>query len=166
MKKFLVSILALAFSMTAFAAIEPVNRSTNIKYDGSADEATLEKEFINVINNEGSTIAAGSVVILDATADDGASVIVDTSAGQTPICVMVSSCADNKLCQCQTYGLIDSALIDLSGGNASAGGTAFISQTTAGYMAAGTIGGTEHPVGVFYDAVTATGSAQLFLKLK
>lgn len=154
------------FTMTVFAAIEPVNRSTNLKADGTVDTSTLEKEFINVVNGEGSTIAAGSLVILDVTADDGATVIVDTSSGQTPICVMVDACADNKLCKCQTYGLYDSALVDLTGGNPAAGGTAFISLTNAGYLKAGTVGGTEHPVGVFYDAVSATGAAQVFLKLK
>lgn len=166
MKNFLTLLFVLIFSLTAFAAKEPVGRSTAMKYDGTADANSLEKEFINVINNEGSSIAAGSLVILDVTADDGASVIVDTSSGQTPICVVVKACADNALCECQTYGLIDSVLTDLTGGNASAGGTAFISLTNAGYVKAGTVGGTEHPVGVFYDAVSATGAAQLFLKLK
>lgn len=152
-------------SLSAFASIGPQGRSTAILYDGSADANSLEKEFINVINNEGSSIAAGSAVILDVTVDDGASVIVDTTASMTPICIMVAACADNALCKCQTYGL-GSALTDLSGGNAVAGAPFFLSQLSAGYVRTNTLGGVEIPAGVFYDAASATGSVEVFIKLK
>lgn len=162
---FLTLVFAVA-SMPAFASNGTIGRSTALSYDGSADANSVEKEFINVINNEGSSIAAGSLVILDVTADDGASVIIDTSASQTPICVMVAACADNALCKCQTYGIYDSLLVDLTGGNAVAGAPFFLSQGNAGYSRTNTLGGVEIPAGVFYDAASATGSVQAFIKLK
>lgn len=164
--KMLTLIFAFILSMTAFSAIEPVNRSTNLKYDGSIDTATLEKEFINVVNNEGATIAAGAVVVLDLTADDGASVIIDASASQTPLCVMVASCADNALCKCQTYGKFDAALFDVTAGNAVAGAPFFNSTNNAGYISAGTLGASDIPAGVFYDAASASASVEVFIKLK
>lgn len=164
--KIITFIFAFILSMSAFSAIELQNRSTNLKYDGTIDTATLEKEFINVINREGSTVAAGTIMVLDLTEDDGASVIVDGSASQTPICVMVASCADDALCKCQTYGKFDAALFDSTAGNATAGAPFFISTNNAGYIGAGTLGGVEIPGGVFYDSASASASVEVFLKLK
>lgn len=164
--KMITLFLAIIISMTAFSAIEPQNRSTNIKIDGTADASTLEKEFINVINNEGATIAAGQIVVADLTADDGASVIIDTSASQTPLCIMVASCADNALCKCQTYGKMDAALFSSTGGAAVAGAPFFISTASAGYIGTGALGNTDIPGGIFYDSAASSASVEVFIKLK
>lgn len=165
MKSFLTLLFAIVFSLSAFADNGPVGRSSAMKSDGTVDAATVENWFINVINNEGASIPAGSAVILDATVDDGVSVIIHAAASQTPHCIMVAACADNALCKCQTYGL-SSALFDVLVGNAVAGAPFFLSTTSAGYISKQTVGSTELPAGVFYDAASASGSVEVFIKLR
>lgn len=170
--KMITLLFALIFSVTAYTAIGPVNRSTNLKYDGSIDSSTLEKEFINVVNREGSTISAGMGVYLDVTNDDGASVVIGTDhAGQPPLCIMKSSCANNALCQCQTYGYAPVALYDAwhEGGvvSAVAGQPFYLSTSTAGYLAArATILASNQKGGIFYDASSASGSIEVFVDLR
>jgi hypothetical protein len=153
--------------LSGHAAIEPQNRSTNLKYDGTIDSASLEKEYINVINRAGSTVAVGTAMVLDLTEDDGASVTTSSSDGQVPICIMAVSCADDALCKCQTYGLNADALVNVASGAAVAGKPFYLSTLTAGYIgnetspAAGDI-----PGGVFYDAASSSGAVQVFIKMK
>lgn len=166
MKALFILFFSLAFTLTAYADIGLVNRSANIKYDGSVDASTEEKRFINVINNEGGTIAAGSLVIMDVTVDDGTSVVVDNSASQTPHCIMVAACSDNKLCKCQTYGRYSSALYASVNGNAVAGAPFFNSTAAAGYIGEVVLGGVEIPGGIFLDAASATGAVEVFIKME
>lgn len=164
--KFLTALFFIAFALSAYADIGPSGRSASIKFDGTVDASSIENHYINVINNEGGSIAAGSAVILDATADDGASVIVDTTASQTPHCIMVAACADNALCLCQVQGKFSSALFDVRNGNAVAGAPFFLSTRTAGYIEKNTLGGVEIPAGIFYDAASASGAVEVFIKLR
>jgi hypothetical protein len=167
MKNFVTLIFALIFSLASFAAIEPVNRSNILKYDGSLDSNSLEQEFINVLNKSGGSLAIGSIVILDVSNDDGGSITTTTTAGQVPMCMMAVTCAANKLCKCQTYGFFDGALFDVGGGNAVAGKPFYISESNAGYIA--TIASPDAgdiPAGVYYDAASASGSVEVFLKMK
>ncbi|MGE3608012.1 MAG: hypothetical protein AB7I27_00390 [Bacteriovoracaceae bacterium] len=165
--KFFTLLVFMVMSLVADAAIRPSGRSTNLKYDGSIDTSTLEKEFINVVNKSGSTLAAGAVVILDVTNDDGASVTTTTSASQVPMCVNTKSCAANALCECQTYGYFSAALFHVGGGNAVAGRPFYISTGTAGYIKAiASPAASDIPGGVFYDAASASGAVEVFLKMK
>lgn len=164
--KLITCIFALIFALSAFAEIELVNSSNSLKYDGTVDANALEQRFVKVLNNAGYTIESGKTVVLDATADDGASVTLSTTVGLSPMCVMAESCADNKLCKCQTYGLMDAAYFDALAGNATAGKRFYLSSANAGYIAARvTELATEAPGGVFYDAATASGSIQVFIDL-
>jgi len=160
---FLVFVIGMA-SMPAIADIGPVNRSTNVDYAGAIVSGSLEVKYINVINALGSAIAAGKVVTPDLTADNGASVTASATAGLSPLCIMVKSCAIGALCLCQTYGYYSAALFDSTGNNAAAGARWYMSSANAGYVSArGTSLATEVPGGIFYDAATASGSVEVFI---
>lgn len=167
MNKFL--ILGLALCLTAgsvFAEYGLMGRSNTIKYDGTVDSSALEQRFIDVINNSGSTLAIGTAVVLDTSADDGASVTTSVTAGLSPLCLMAVSCLDNKLCKCQTYGYMAAAKFDSSNANSVAGKRFFMSSTNAGYISArATDLATEAPGGVFYDAASVSGSVEVFINL-
>jgi hypothetical protein len=168
MKALFTLIFTVCMALNAYAAISPINRSTNVKYDGSIDAATLEKEFIKIINRDGSTTAKGTLMCLSLTEDDGASAVsCPTTAGGSPICMLAESCADDKLCLCQTYGLNEDALFKAGAGSATAGKPFFHSESVAGgIQAIASPDGSDNAGGVFYDASSATGAVQVFLKLK
>lgn len=167
MKMFLKFLFFAVFSLAVNAAIEPVNRSTNLKIDGSIDSATLEKEFINVVNKSGGTLAAGAVVVADTSNDDGASATSTTTAGLMPLCINVNSCAANALCKCQTYGYFSAALFDVGGGNAVAGKPFFIATDSAGYIKTiSSPAGSDLHGGIFYDAASASGAIEVFINMK
>lgn len=166
MKKLLLALSLMAMAFASFAMIEPVGRSTNLEVDGTIKNGTLEQHFINVKNASGSSIAAGKAVVWDLTADDGASVNVSASAGQSPACIMVNACSAAALCKCQKYGLYTAALFDSTGANAVAGSRWYMSTDNAGYISArGTSVATEAPGGIFYDAASASGSIKIFINL-
>lgn len=167
-------IFTLLISLTAFNAMADYGRSgasTNLSSSGGVEAGSLDKQFINVINNEGAAIAAGALVVWDNTADDGASVIIDTGRTGAPACVMVKSCADNALCKCQTYGYVAALLFDSTAAAASANSKFYISGENAGYASARAPLSTEQigsitPGGFFYDTPTASGSVEAFIKLR
>lgn len=165
MKKVLISLFALV-SMNVHAFNGTIGRSAALDYAGAADATTIEKQSINVKNVHSGDILAGQVVTLDLTADDGVSVVLSTTAGLVPLCVMEVACAVNALCPCQTNGKLDVALFDSSHANAVAGKRFYMSTANAGYLAArNTEVATEAPGGIFYDAATASGSIQVYIKL-
>lgn len=167
MKKFILFAFLLAlFTTNTFAIIGNIGSSTALDYSGAVKSETLEKIFINVRNSHSSSISAGQVATLDLSDDDGASVDLSASSGLSPLCIMVSSCAVGALCKCQTYGLFDTALFDSTMANAVAGKRFYMSTNNAGYIAArNTDLVSEVSGGVFYDAASASGSVQVFIKL-
>jgi hypothetical protein len=155
------------FMANALADIGPVNRSVNLKYDGSVDASTLDQRFINVINRSGGTLAAGSVVILDVSNDDGASVTTSTATTAIPHCVMAVSCAASALCKCQTYGYMAAATFDVDGGgNAAAGAPFFIGAAAGSINAKAAPAAADNKGGVFLDAATGDGSVEVFIKME
>jgi hypothetical protein len=165
MKLLIASLLFISLSASAF--VGTVGRSNALKYDGTVDASSVEKHFLNVKNSYGSTIAAGAPVVLDLSADDGASVIISSTSGYSPLCVMEKSCAANKLCKCQVYGPFDAALFDSTSTAAVAGKRWFMSTANGGYLAARTADlATEVAGGIFYDAAAASGTVQIFIDLK
>jgi hypothetical protein len=165
MKLLIASLLFISLSASAF--VGTVGRSTALKYDGTVEAASVEKHFINVKNAYGSSISAGAAVILDLTADDGASVTISTGAGYSPLCIMDKACAANKLCKCQVYGIYDAALFDSTSTAAVAGKRWVMSTNNAGYISARTTDlATEAQGGIFYDAASASGTVQVFINLK
>lgn len=166
MNKFLTAIFAIIFTLTAYAEIEPVGRSSVLKYDGTVDANSLEQRFVNVLNKAGQTISAGMAVVLDTSNDDGASVTISATAGLKPMCLMVAACSSNKLCKCQTYGYAAAALFDVTAASATAGKRFYLSSVNAGYIAARAAdAASEVPGGIFYDAASASASVEVFIDL-
>ena len=164
MKFIIAFLIATVLAMPAHAIIGNIGHSTNLDYAKAIVPESVEKLFINV--KAGVAIAAGQVVSLDLTADDGASVVVAPVSGLAPMCVIVAACASGALCKCQTYGIIESALFDVTNSSSVAGKRGWMSTDNAGYISArGTELATEIPLGVFFDAVSASGSVQFFIKL-
>ena len=162
----LTAFVAAIYATSSLALIAPMGSSTALDFAGAVKTETLEKHFINVKNTKGSTVSAGLAVVLDFTADDGASVTTAVTAGQSPICIMVNACANGALCLCQKYGILDTALFDSTAASAVAGSRFYMSTNNAGYISArGTALATEIPGGVFYDAASASGSVQVFINL-
>lgn len=161
------NLLVLLFALVTFEASAingPMGRSTALSYDGTVDSSSLEKLFINVKNGSGGSLAAGSVVVMDLTADDGATVTTSTTQTNSPVCVIEKTCAASALCSCQIYGLAN-VLFDGSGPASVAGARFFLSATYAGYVATiSSPNGTQPAGGIFYDAASASGSVQAFIK--
>lgn len=161
---FLSIVLCLGIIAPAHAIIGNIGHSTSLDFAKTVVPESVEKLFINV--KASAVIAAGKVAALDLTADDGATVLVTPVTGLAPLCVMVNACAVGELCKCQTYGLFEAALFDVGDGNAVAGHKGVMSSGNAGYVAArATDLATDVGVGYFYDAASASGSVQLFIKL-
>lgn len=163
--KFLSFIALCLISFNAMAFNGTIGRSTALSFDGTVNSETIEKQSINVKNSHSAVISAGMAVVLDAADDDGASVEILTTAGLSPLCIMEVSCAVGALCPCQTYGKFDSALFDSTAASAVAGKRFYMSTNNAGYLSArGTDLVSEVAGGVFYDAASASGSIQIFIK--
>jgi hypothetical protein len=164
------SLFTLLFALTAFNAFAikgPIGFSTALNYAGEVDSSTVEKIFINVKNGSGSSLAAGSLVVWDLTADDGATVTTSTTQTNSPACVIEKACSASALCSCQIYGKAN-VLADLGGVGAPpavAGARFFLSATNAGYAAAITTPGATTPAGgIFYDSASATATVEVFIK--
>lgn len=172
--KNLILILVAAITLNVFADYGRQGASNAKAFGGGVQSGSLEKQFIDVLNKEGSTIAAGSIVVWDITNDDGASVVIDTTRTANPACVMVKSCASNAFCKCQTYGYTDALLFDSLATNpvaASANGVIYISGENAGYVSAKVPLSTEQigsikPIGFFYDAPSTSAAVEAFIKLR
>lgn len=165
MKNF-VALLAVLFSVTTLGDWGPTGRSVDLDGTGAL-KGGEEKFYINVKNVSGGSLSDGDVVILDVTEDDGYSVNSSTTAGAVPHCVLDEACADDELCRCQTYGLKSNVNFTPDQNNAAAGGLAFISESQAGKVdAISSPGAADRPIGVFFDAATATGDVELFIRLR
>lgn len=164
---FITMLMLLAFQ--AHALMAPIGRSTNLEADGSIKSGTLEQHFINVINRNGSSTAAGTVMCASLTEDDGASAVsCPAAAGGIPLCVLAVACADDAACKCQTYGLHSSVLFDAGGGQATAGQGAYVSESNAGYVQAtvlGSVVATDRLIGAYYDSPSVSGATEIFLLL-
>jgi hypothetical protein len=168
------SFIFLLISMIAFNAFADYGRqgsSTSKAFGGGVKSDTLEVQFINVINQEGSALSAGQIVVWDISNDDGASVVIDTTRAANPACMIVKACAAAAICKCQTYGYTAALLFDLDNVAASANGRIYISGGNAGYVSArapvsGDQIGSIKPIGFFYDAPTASGAVEAFIQLR
>lgn len=157
------------FAFNAVADIGLVNRSTSLDATGTLRSGSLEKFFVNVKNASGGALENGDVVVLDVSADDGYSVTTSTTAGAIPHCVLAVACAVGAVCKCQTYGLKTDVNFDRTNAASTAGFLAFISEDNAGKIEAeakASIAGSDYPVGVFMDTVSASGDVELFIRLR
>lgn len=167
--KNLIMLISLVFAFNAFADVGLVNRSTSLDATGSLRAGSLEKFFINVKNVSGGALLDGDVVVLDTTEDDGYSVTTSTTAGAIPHCILNQACADDQMCECQTFGLKTNVNYDATNVVASAGHLAFISEDNAGFVegeAKASIAASDYPIGVFMDTPSASGDVELFIRLR
>lgn len=127
-----------------------------------------EKFFIYVANaNSGVSYAAGAVVILDVTADDGYTVTGSTTISDRPHCMLTTACASNaKNCKCQTYGYTSALLFSGTNSAATAGGPLYLATDTAGYAQAQSTLYTDRPLGIAYDASSTSGAVEAFLDMR
>jgi hypothetical protein len=164
----LFALLLMVLSISATAAIGPVARSANKTYAGAAEN--VEKEYINVLNKSGGSLTAGQIVVWDVDNDDGASVEKSTSAYAIPACMITKACASNAICkECQVYGYTSQLLFGAAQGNATAGRCLYINEADSGYVQAtadGSVDAKDECVGMIYDAASATGAVEAFLKMK
>lgn len=164
MKRFIVMAFALV-SMNAIAINGKIGRSTALSYDGTVDANSVEELSINVKNSHSASISKGMAVVLDTANDDGASVVISTTSGLAPLCIMKVACAVGSICGCQILGKFDDALFDSTAASAVAGAQFYMSTNNAGYLSARpTMLATEVPGGIFYDAASASASIQVFIK--
>lgn len=155
-------IFAIAFFMSATvnADVGPQGFSNSMDAAGSVSHS--EKHFIYIKNVSNGALSSGDVVVPDSSADDGVSHGTSATAGAFPSCIIAqSSCADDALCKCQTYG-VGSVNFDVDNGRATAGLQAFISEGDGGKVqsqAVGSYAAGDIPIGMFLDASTSGGVA-------
>ncbi len=164
-KLFILSVLALSlFAGEANALIGNVGKSTNFDYAGVAVSGSVERQYINVKNSHSAPISAGMAAVLDTSADDGASVVISTTAGLSPLCIMPAICLVGQVCKCQVYGELAAALFDKTNSASVVGLRFYMSTNNAGYIAARvTEVATEAKGGVFYDVASVSGNVQVFV---
>lgn len=178
MKKFLSLVLFFLLAFNVQADIGPVGRSFWQNLDGTAVSGSIEKWYIYVKNTSGGTVNDGTLFVHETTEDDGYSVTTSVTQGAVPVCVLAnedaSSCSDDEVCRCQTYGRNDGVLFSTTGGgnqggSSVAGQLAYQSVSNAGYVqriASGSATDVDRPIGMFYDALTTSQDAQIFLRLR
>jgi len=173
MKK-MIKYLALALVSASAMADVCIQHTAFLDATGAVKSEPLCYERVK--NGSGGSLAVGSIVILDLTADDGVTVTTSTSRNAVPFCVVMETIAANGIGKCQTYGReADGVLFDAFGGvdkAATAGNAIYISTTRAGYgqginpannpSAVGLV----YPVGIWYDTASATGSVEAFIQLR
>ncbi len=149
-------ILALAFAFTAFGAF-----AANNYIDAVGTVKTQAKQYIAVINSANAALTVGEGVCLDLTADDGISVDYCVT-GFPPIGVIVdTSCAVGARCKVQTKGMFETVVLDVTQGNAVAGSSAYVH--TDGSVYGDTTDTDKQPLGIFLDAASASGTAQVYI---
>lgn len=166
--KFITLLLISMFTFNVMADYGRQGASSNQAAGGGLQAGTLEQQFINVKNKQGSTIAAGSIVVWDVSNDDGYSVKLSITAFDNPACMMFASCASNAWCKCQTYGYTDKLLFSSDpGGAATAGNKIQLSENALGYVQApSSLEARDTVIGHFYDSSATTGAVEAFIRLR
>jgi hypothetical protein len=154
MKTVFTLIFALVLSANAFGV--------GGSYDGTGAVKTQNKEYVAVVNSASAALTVGEAVCADLTADDGIAVDYCTASG-VPLGIIVdSSCAVGARCKLQTKGVFEAAVLDVTQGNAVAGSGAY--AHTDGSLYGDTTDDDKHPVGLFLDASSASGTIQVLIK--
>lgn len=152
MKSFFALIFVLAFSVPAFS------QGT---YDATGAVKYQEKQFKAFVNSASGSLAAGKAVCLDLTADDGIAIDYCAGSGYPPVGVVAATCAVGARCKVQVKGMYETVLLDVTQGNAVAGNSAYVH--TDGSVYGDTTDTDKQPLGVFLDAASASGTAQVFI---
>lgn len=150
--KFILSLLLLVSASTVFA---------QGSYDGTGAVKTQVKEYGSFVNSASATLTVGEGVCLDLTADDG--IAVDYCiTGFPPVGVIVNTtCAVGARCKVQTKGMFEAVVLNVAQGNAVAGSSAYVHSDGSVY--GDTTDTDKQPLGIFLDAASASGTAQVFI---
>jgi hypothetical protein len=152
-------LMKLMFAMF-FALLVTATAFAQGTYTGTGAVKYQEKVFGPFVNSASTTLAAGSAVCLDLTADDGIAIdyCID---GYPPIGVVTASCAVGARCKVQTKGMFETVLFDPTNGNAEAGNSAYVGAN--GYVYGDTSDTNKQPLGIFLDAASSTAAVQVFI---
>ena len=162
----------LFISATAHGEIGSFGRSNEYDATGSLIDSSKDKVFIKAKNVSGGALVDGDIVTwgTGSDGDDGASVTTSTSSADVGACVFDEACADDAVCRCQTYGYKSNVNFDSTNGASAAGNLAFISENFAGKVevkiTSSEIVASDQVVGIFFDVVSASGDAEMFLKMR
>ena len=165
--KFLSLIFALFFITNVFAVITTPG-STYVNNLGTVE--TYDKTWIMVYNGTGSTIARGSVVVFDTTADDAYTITSSTTFGVATACVADEAIANLTKGLCLIRGKHDAVLFKLTGAETLAINELAYHSDTAYYAAPVAAATATYPmympIGYALDACTATGTCDMFINIK
>jgi hypothetical protein len=150
--------LALLFLATAFSAF-----GQGGVYDLPGTVKTQKKEYIAVVNSASAALTVGEGVCADVTADDGVAVDYCTATGLPLGIIVDTSCAVGARCKLQVGGVFESAVLDVTQGNAVAGDLAYV-HTDGSLFGDTTPADGITAVGAFLDSSSASGTIQVILK--
>ena len=159
---FTMILLICAFSVTPVKADICLNASISVDGVGNVTPSEGERCFEYV--KAGAAHAIGTVVVYDASDEDGYTVTTSSTAGAKPKCMIVETCIADKQCKCQTSGYTE--LLLYSGQvNATAGDIMYVSEVDAGYASHNASAAvTDVSFGFIKEAKTATGAVKAVLK--
>ena len=145
-----------------FAILVTTSAFAQGTYDAEGAVKSQYKEFKPFVNSASAALTVGEAVCLDLTADDG--IAVDYCiTGFPPVGVIVdTSCAVGARCKVQTKGMFEAVVLDVTQGNAVAGSSAYAHSDGSVY--GDTTDTDKQPLGIFLDAASASGTAQVFIK--
>lgn len=159
--------LFLLFSFSVFAVIDSPY-GTYVNNLGEVEK--YDKQWITVYNATGSSIARGSVVVYDVTADDGYTIVSSTTFGVAAACVTDQAIANLSKGLCLIRGKHDAVLFKLTGAENLATYELAYHSDTAFYAAPVAAATTTYPmytaIGYALDACTATGTCDMFINIK
>jgi hypothetical protein len=157
-------IVALVVASASFTA--KAQPAAHNSFDATGTIKTYKKVHTFVKNGTASTIADGSVVCLDLTADNGATVGLCAALGDPALCVVdeASGCAASAMCKCLVEGYKSNLVFDGSGNDATAGMAVYsdIDGKAAGITSPAA---TDYGMGVFLDSSTDSGSIEAYIRL-
>jgi hypothetical protein len=155
MKSIFTIFFAFIVSAAAFA--------TGGSYDATGAVKHQNKHFVAVVNSASAALTVGEAVCADLTADDGIAVDYCTATGLPLGIIVDASCAVGARCKLQVNGVLESAVLDVTQGNAVAGDLAYV-HTDGSLFGDTTPADGITAIGVFLDSATASGTIQVLMK--
>lgn len=148
-------ILGLVIALTSFGVFAQGS------YDATGAVKLQKKSFEAFVNSASATLTVGEAVCLDLAADDGIAIDYCVT-GFPPVGVIAqTSCAVGARCKVQTKGLFETVVLNVTQGNAVAGSSAYAHSDGSVY--GDTTDTDKQPLGIFLDAASASGVAQVFI---
>lgn len=132
-------------------------------YNARGAVKTQQKEFAAFVNSANAALTVGEGVCLDLTTDDGIGIDYCTASGVPVGLIVDTSCAVGARCLVQTKGVFEAAAFLPGRGNGVAGDPFFVHTDGSIYGDTTPADNIQH-LGLFLDAITATGTVQVYIK--